>query len=69
MFFEKLEKKNMQEMMMTNPEFMQGMMRQQLGGLLPQVRRRCAPTGCHCRGVHPPRVPLASSTSPTHCLA
>jgi hypothetical protein len=45
-FFEKVEKKNMQEMMMTNPEFMQGMMKQQLGGLLPQVRRR---RRLHCR--------------------
>ncbi len=34
---QKIEAKGMQEMMMTNPDFMQGMMKQQLGGLLPQV--------------------------------
>jgi len=34
---EKVEGRNMQEMMMTNPDMMQGMMKQQLSGLLPQV--------------------------------
>lgn len=38
MLNQKIEAKGMQEMMMTNPDFMQGMMKQQLGGLLPQVR-------------------------------
>jgi hypothetical protein len=36
---QKAESRGMQEMMMTNPDFMQNMMKQQLGGLLPQVRR------------------------------
>ncbi|KAL4856137.1 ER membrane protein complex subunit 3 [Chlorella vulgaris] len=34
---QKMEAKGMQEMMMTNPDFMQGMMKQQLGGMLPQL--------------------------------
>lgn len=37
MFNEKVEARNMQEMMMTNPDMMQGMMKQQLSGLVPQV--------------------------------
>ncbi|KAI7839421.1 hypothetical protein COHA_006822 [Chlorella ohadii] len=36
-FEEKVEKPDMQQMMMTNPDMMQGMMKQQLGGLLPQL--------------------------------
>lgn len=34
---EKVEARGMQEMMMTNPDMMQGMMKQQLSGLLPQL--------------------------------
>lgn len=36
-FNEKVEARNMQEMMMTNPDMMQGMMKQQMSGLVPQV--------------------------------
>eukprot|EP00889_Picochlorum_renovo_P002046 jgi/Picre1/29076/NNA_004469.t1 len=34
---EEIEKKDMAEMMMTNPDMMSGMMKQQLGGLGPQL--------------------------------
>ena len=34
---QKIEKKDMTEMMMTNPDMMTGMMKQQLGGLGPQL--------------------------------
>ena len=36
-FNQKVESKNMQEQMMTNPDMMQGMMKAQMGGVLPQV--------------------------------
>lgn len=36
-FNEKVEARNMQEMMMANPDMMQGMMKQQLSGLVPQM--------------------------------
>lgn len=53
MFQQKVESKNMHEQMMTNPDMMQGMMKAQLGGVLPQVG------GGWCPDVLPLRYPGA----------
>lgn len=61
MLCQKMEAKGMQEMMMTNPDFMQGMMKQQLGGMLPQVRTLAAPAPPY----HPPLFQPPFSFNPS----
>jgi hypothetical protein len=50
-FNQTVEAKNMQEQMMTNPDMMQGMMKAQLGGVLPQVRPGVAASQLRARGT------------------
>jgi len=65
-FQKKSEAKGVQEQLMTNPDMMQNMMKQQLTGLVPQVTCHAQPLTYHA--FIPPQAHAACACVPAFLL-